>query len=319
MIILEKVSKRYGAVEALKEVSLEIPREGVTGLLGRNGAGKTTMLNLITGFLSPTAGSIRIGGKDLDREGRACRRMIGFLPEKPPLYDEMTTEDYLSFVCELREVRAGSIPPHVTEILALCGLSEVRGRVLGHLSRGYRQRAGIAQALCGNPEVVILDEPTAGLDPKQTVEIRELIRRLGQERTVLFSSHILGEVQQICDRAVILKEGRVIRVMELKAPEGDTIRLRLRTGGDRERVAAALGELKVVLRVEPSPGRPDGREERSAAMPELLVTCRRQDEHGAAEDQIFRVCAGIGAPIRRMSEETETLETVFLRETETDF
>ncbi|MBQ3279116.1 MAG: ABC transporter ATP-binding protein [Clostridia bacterium] len=306
MIALEQVTKRYGPVEALKEVSFRIPRGGITGLLGRNGAGKTTALNLMTGYFPPTAGRVLVGGKDMRTEARACKRMIGYLPEKPPLYDEMTVEEYLRFVCELKEVRREGAKAHVDEIIGLCGLGEVRHRVTGHLSKGYRQRAGIAQALCGSPDVLILDEPTVGLDPKQTAEMRELIRELGKDRTVVFSSHILSEVQQLCDRAVILNEGRMIRSLDLGAEDGENIRLRLRAAGPASRVMPALRALDCVKAAEELPGE----------MTEAVLTCLRKDGQGAAEDQIFRVCAGLNAPIRRLEEEQETLEQVFLRETE---
>ena len=306
MIALEQVTKRYGPVEALKEVSFRIPRGGITGLLGRNGAGKTTALNLMTGYFPPTAGRVLVGGKDMRTEARACKRMIGYLPEKPPLYDEMTVEEYLRFVCELKEVRRAGAKAHVDEIIGLCGLGEVRHRVTGHLSKGYRQRAGIAQALCGSPDALILDEPTVGLDPKQTAEMRELIRELGKDRTVLFSSHILSEVQQLCDRAVILNEGRMIRSLDLGAEDGENIRLRLRAAGPASRVMPALRALDCVKAAEELPGE----------MTEAVLTCLRKDGQGAAEDQIFRVCAGLNAPIRRLEEEQETLEQVFLRETE---
>jgi ABC-2 type transport system ATP-binding protein len=306
MIALEQVTKRYGPVEALKEVSFRIPRGGITGLLGRNGAGKTTALNLMTGYFPPTAGRVLVGGKDMRTEARACKRMIGYLPEKPPLYDEMTVEEYLRFVCELKEVRREGAKAHVDEIIGLCGLGEVRHRVMGHLSKGYRQRAGIAQALCGSPDALILDEPTVGLDPKQTAEMRELIRELGKDRTVVFSSHILSEVQQLCDRAVILNEGRMIRSLDLGAEDGENIRLRLRAAGPASRVMPALRALDCVKAAEELPGE----------MTEAVLTCLRKDGQGAAEDQIFRVCAGLNAPIRRLEEEQETLEQVFLRETE---
>ena len=210
MIELDGVTKKYGTLTALRDVSFRVEKNETVGLLGRNGAGKTTLLNLMTGYFPPTAGQIRIGGKSMREDAAACKRMIGYLPEKPPLYDEMTVESYLRFVCELREVKRQGIRAHTDEILSLCGLQEVRSRVMGHLSKGYRQRAGIAQALCGAPEILILDEPTVGLDPKQTVEIRDLIRRLSREHTVIFSSHILSEVQAICDRVVIISNGKVV-------------------------------------------------------------------------------------------------------------
>ena len=308
MIELEHVTKRYGGILALQDVSLRVSSGEVVGLLGRNGAGKTTALNLMTGFFPPSEGRVRIGGKEMLSDPRGCKRMIGYLPEKPPLYDEMTVEDYLLFVSELREVVRKANREHVEEILTLCGLTEMRRRVIGHLSKGYRQRTGIAQALCGAPEILILDEPTVGLDPKQTVEMRELIRELGKTHTVIFSSHILGEVQQLCSRVIILHEGRMIQSLDLKADTGDTIRLRLQTAA-APGLADALRKLGCVERAETLPAPEEG----SAA---FSLVCRRTDAQGRATDQLFRLLAGMNVPIRMLREERDTLEEIFLRETE---
>ena len=309
MIELEHVTKLYGSIPALRDVSLHVPQGQTVGLLGRNGAGKTTALNLMTGYFPPTEGKVRIGGKDMLADPRACKRMIGYLPEKPPLYDEMTVEEYLSFVCELREVVRKANRAHVEEIMELCALKEMRHRMIGHLSKGYRQRVGIAQALCGSPEILILDEPTVGLDPKQTVEMRELIRRLGADHTVLFSSHILSEVQQLCSRVIILNAGRMVQSIDLAEEKKDTLRLRLRAAAKKEALLNALKGLKCVLNTETaiSP---------EAGTTEVVLECRPADEQGRATDQIFRLMAEMNAPIRMMSEERDTLEEIFLRETE---
>ena len=309
MIELEHVVKNYGGIPALRDVSFHVHAGETVGLLGRNGAGKTTALNLITGYFPPTEGSVRIGGKEMIAEPRNCKRMIGYLPEKPPLYDEMTVEEYLLFVSELREVVRKANRRHVEEIMELCGLTEMRQRVIGNLSKGYRQRTGIAQALCGAPEILILDEPTVGLDPKQTVEMRELIRRLGESHTVLFSSHLLSEVQQLCSRVIILHEGRMIRSLELGAEESGTIRLRLRVAGQKDAAVNALKALDCVEQAEVGASVEEGETE-------ILVVCRRADEKGRATDQVFRVLAKMNMPIREMREEKDSLEEVFLRETE---
>ena len=311
MIELEHVTKHYGSIPALRDVSLHVPKGLTVGLLGRNGAGKTTALNLMTGYFPPTEGRVRVGGRDMLAEPRECKRMIGYLPEKPPLYDEMTVTDYLAFVSELREVVRKANRAHVDEIIELCSLKEVRNRVIGHLSKGYRQRVGIAQALCGSPEILILDEPTVGLDPRQTVEMRELIRTLGKSHTVVFSSHILSEVQQLCSRVMILHEGRMVQCMDLTEKPADTERLRVRAAGPEEALLDALKTLACVRNAEAvtSP------EEDTA---EFLLTCRAADERGRATDQIFRLLAGINAPIRMMTEERDTLEEIFLRETARD-
>ena len=309
MIELEHVTKRYGSIPALRDVSLHVPRGQTVGLLGRNGAGKTTALNLMAGYFPPTEGRVRIGGKDMLTDPRACKRTIGYLPEKPPLYDEMTVEDYLAFVSELREVVRKANRAHVAEIIGLCALTDVRQRLIGHLSKGYRQRVGIAQALCGAPEVLILDEPTVGLDPKQTAEMRELIRRLGEEHTVVFSSHILSEVQQLCSRVIILNEGKAVQSIDLREEKKDVLKLRLRAALGRDKLLTAVKGLDCVLSAAAVPN-----PEEDAA--EIVLECRPADEQGRATDQIFRLLAGMNAPIRLLQEERDTLEEIFLRETE---
>ncbi len=306
MIELEQVTKKYGNLTALHDVSFHVAKNETVGLLGRNGAGKTTLLNLMTGYFPPSEGCVRIGGKDMAEESAACKRMIGYLPEKPPLYDEMTAEEYLRFVCGLREVKKQAVKEHVDEILALCGLQEVRRRVLGHLSKGYRQRAGIAQALCGAPEILILDEPTVGLDPKQTVEIRELIRALSAEHTVVFSSHILSEVQQACSRVIILDEGRMALDYDAAKPESGIMKIRLKIAGNKEETLSRLRRLDGVLEAEALPGEaPDVLEARVAAA--------RGADGGETLDRLFRALADSGLPVRMMREEQENLEEVFLR------
>ena len=308
MIELEHVTKLYGSIPALRDVSLHVPKGQTVGLLGRNGAGKTTALNLMTGYFPPTEGKVRIGGKDMLADPRACKRMIGYLPEKPPLYDEMSVEDYLLFVCELREVVRKANQAHVEEILELCGLKEMRRRVIGHLSKGYRQRTGIAQALCGAPEILILDEPTVGLDPKQTVEMRELIRRLGEDHTVVFSSHILGEVQQLCSRVIILNEGRMVQSIDLQEEKKDTVRIRLRAALGRDKLLKAVKSLNCVISAEALQSPEEG-------TAEVVLECVPADERGRATDQIFRLLAEMDAPIREMREERDTLEEIFLKNT----
>ena len=306
MIELEQVTKKYGSLMALQDISFEIREKETVGLLGRNGAGKTTLLNLLTGYLPPTEGRIRIRGKSMLEDAAACKRMIGYLPEKPPLYDEMTTESYLRFVCELREVKKEGIRGHVDEILGLCGLKEVRGRILGHLSKGYRQRAGIAQALCGAPEILILDEPTVGLDPKQTVEIRELIRQLSTEHTLIFSSHILSEVQQACTRVMILDEGRLVMDYDAGKPESDILRIRLSVAGEQDKILNRLRHLDGIIDAEGLPCREPG-------TAEVLISAERGADSGAATDRVFRTLADSGLLVRMMREERENLEDLFLK------
>lgn len=307
MIELVNVSKRYGNVTALKDVSFRVGEGETVGLLGRNGAGKTTALNLMTGYLPPTSGQVRVDGRSMLENPRECKRRIGYLPERPPLYDEMTVTDYLKFVCALREVSPRAMKAHIGEIVELCALGEVRERVIGHLSKGYRQRVGIAQALCGSPETLILDEPTVGLDPGQNAEIRGLVRELGKDHTILFSSHILSEVQQLCTRAVILHEGRMIRNLDLKVPEGDATRLRIRAAMGRDALTALMRGMSFVDGTEIVRG--------DAGETEILVTCRKTPGEPLPSDRIFRALAAADAPIRMMREEKDSLEEIFLRET----
>ena len=305
MVSLEHVSKRYGKTVALSDVSFDIAPGETAGLLGRNGAGKTTALNLITGYFPPDSGTVRIGGRDMLTDSRECKRRIGYLPERPPLYDEMSVKDYLTFVSELREVAPRARKAHIAEILALCDLEEAENRIIGHLSRGYRQRVGIAQALCGNPDVLIFDEPTVGLDPVQVVEIRSLIRRLSADHTVLFSSHILSEVQQLCSKALILHEGKLIRAFDLNRQE-ELLHLDVIAVGREGEMLPALRSLHCVRNIEKRPSAEEG-------TVHLRISCRPGDDRGRAEDQLFHLFAALDAPLRQMMPEKNDLEATFLQ------
>ncbi len=311
MIELRDVSKRYGTVEALRDVSFTAPDKHIIGLLGINGAGKSTALNVLTGYFPPTSGQVLVGGVDMLRDPRACKRQIGYLPEKPPLYDEMTVRDYLRFACELKDVKRASVSAHVDEIIGLTGLKEVRGRVIGHLSKGYRQRVGFAQALCGSPETLVLDEPTVGLDPRQVSEIRTLMQQLSLEHTIIFSSHMLSEIQQMCDRVVILHRGRVVReadLADLTDTDGRT-HLRVSIAMDESQLLPALKGLPFVRRVR----------QHTSALPHVTEVTLDCDADGAGRGdprvQLFRLLAGLDAPILHLAQERDSLEDVFLRVT----
>ena len=210
MIKVSHLTKYYGDFLAVDDLSFEIGEGQVYGFLGPNGAGKTTTMNILTGCLSPTSGKAEIGGYDIFEEPAKAKRLIGYLPEQPPLYLSESPAEYLRFVGEAKGLRGGELSAQIEEVLDKVRITEVRNRRISSLSKGYRQRVGIAQALLGNPEVIILDEPTVGLDPIQIVEIRDLIRQLGQEHTVIFSSHILTEVQAICEKILIISHGRLV-------------------------------------------------------------------------------------------------------------
>ena len=209
MIEIKNLSKRYGNQLAVDNISFSIKDGEVLGFLGPNGAGKSTTMNILTGYLSATSGSVTISGYDILDNPDEAKRHIGYLPEHPPLYPDMTVNEYLSFMFDLKKAKLPK-RPHLDEICRLVRINDVRGRVIKHLSKGYQQRVGIAQALIGNPDVLILDEPTVGLDPKQIIEIRKLITYLGKKHTVILSSHILSEIQAVCERVIIINKGKII-------------------------------------------------------------------------------------------------------------
>jgi ABC-2 type transport system ATP-binding protein len=210
MIEVANLSKRYGELAAVRDVSFTAPKGQILGFLGPNGAGKTTTMRIITGFLPATSGTVRVEGFDVFTQSSEVRRRIGYLPESPPLYNDMTADGFLRFVARLKGLARGDIGGALDRVLETCGLTAVRDRLLGHLSKGFRQRVGLAQALIHDPPVLILDEPTIGLDPRQIIEIRSLIRTLGGKRTVVLSTHILPEVSQVCDKVVIINDGRIV-------------------------------------------------------------------------------------------------------------
>jgi ABC-2 type transport system ATP-binding protein len=210
MIEVKNLTKAYGNFVAVKGISFKAERGQILGFLGPNGAGKTTTMRIITGFMPATTGTVVIDGLDIFSNSLAARRRIGYLPETPPLYSDMRVETYLRFVAKLRGVRRSALDDAVDHVVTVCGLTEMAQRICGQLSKGYRQRVGVAQALIHDPPVLVLDEPTIGLDPRQIHEIRELIRGLSDERTIVLSTHILPEVSQICDKVVIINDGRVV-------------------------------------------------------------------------------------------------------------
>jgi ABC-type multidrug transport system ATPase subunit len=210
MIEVEGLSKLYGDYRAVADISFSASKGQIVGFLGPNGAGKTTTIRMLATYLPPSAGTARIAGYDIVTQSDEVRRRIGYLPENPPLYGEMTVEEYLRFVADIKGVPRSKRTMRVGEVLERCFIADVRKKLCQHLSRGYRQRVGLAQAIIHEPEVIILDEPTSGLDPKQIIEIRELIKSLGDSHTVLLSTHILPEVSMVCSKVVIVSRGRIV-------------------------------------------------------------------------------------------------------------
>jgi ABC-2 type transport system ATP-binding protein len=212
MIEVKNLVKCYGDLKAIDDISFRLNKGEILGFLGPNGAGKTTTMRILTGSIPPTAGVVKIAGYNVTEHPIQVKKKIGYLPENPPLYNEMTVSKYLRYVAELKDVRPKSVGSSVDKVIELCGLQDVKTRLIGNLSKGFRQRAGLAQALVNDPEILILDEPTSGLDPKQIIEIRNLIKSLAGERTVILSSHILPEVQMTCESVIILNKGKIIAV-----------------------------------------------------------------------------------------------------------
>ncbi len=242
MIKVEHLTKYYGDFKAVDDICFEIGKGKVYGFLGPNGAGKSTTMNIIAGCLSPTEGKVSVGGHDIMEEPEAARRLIGYLPEQPPLYLNETPNEYLQFVGEAKGLRGRRLYEKIAEVVQMTGLEEMQNRLIGALSKGYKQRVGIAQAILGDPDVIILDEPTVGLDPLQIIEIRDLIKKLGETHTVIFSSHILSEVQVICEEVLIISGGKLVDFEKITPEvnlEEKFIRL---TGGAQESDAAAESE-----------------------------------------------------------------------------
>ena len=253
LIEVKGLTKVYGNKTAVDNVSFKIRNGRIYGLLGSNGAGKSTTMNIITGCLSPTEGTVLINGYDICKQPIEAKRQIGYLPEQPPLFTDMTPLEYLTFVAEAKGVSADLVDRQVKEAMTLTDLSLVQDRLIRNLSKGYRQRVGIAQAFLGSPDIVILDEPTVGLDPKQLSEIRALIRKLGSKMTVVISSHILSEIAELCDHVIILSEGRVVAdspMEDLSAQINSETELLLTVKGDREGVLKVLETVEGVGRVK---------------------------------------------------------------------
>ena len=252
MIEIANLVKRYGSNIAVNDVSFKVERGEIMGFLGPNGAGKTTTLNILTGYLSSTSGNAKIDGIDILESPIEAKKRIGFLPEQPPLYLDMTVKEYLNFAYDLKSCKLNR-SKHIKEICEVVRISDVSNRVIKNLSKGYRQRVGIAQALVGNPKVLIFDEPTVGLDPKQIIEIRKLIKALGRDHTIILSTHILPEVQAVCDRIVIINKGVVVadeRTEDISNAVKASRRLNIKISGPSEEILSYLRNKEGVMYAE---------------------------------------------------------------------
>ena len=308
MIEVSHLSKSYGSRPAVQDLSFTVPDGQIYGLLGPNGAGKSTIMNILTGYLAPTEGEVKVAGFRLPEQAQQAKACVGYLPEQPPLYPEMTVQEYLDFVAELKGVKHAQRKQQVLAAARRTGLEEVLPRVIRSLSKGYRQRVGIAQALLGAPQLIILDEPTVGLDPAQVIEIRRLIRELGKSHTVILSSHILSEVQAVCSQVLILSKGHLVAVgapEQLAGMLDSGSRLHATVLGEGKAVLKAVGEIPGIRRVALE----------SEADGQVTFTAESVDA-ADRRAEVSRALSRAGCTVLALAAESRTLEEIFLALTE---
>lgn len=309
MIVVEDLTKKYGDHTAVDHLSFRVEKGKIYGFLGPNGAGKSTTMNMITGYLAPTAGKVLIDGKDVQRDPEEAKKLVGYLPEMPPLYLDMTVEEYLSFVAQLKKVPSKERKAQIEKVMEMVGVTDMKGRLIKNLSKGYKQRVGLAQAILGDPEVLILDEPSVGLDPKQIIEMRELIKKLGEEHTIILSSHILSEVSAVCDHVMIIAHGKMVAS---DTPE----ELKKRLEGSMEIVITAKGKDESVQELLKAQGDVNSFEKAETSEKECVCYRIHCQEKKDAREELFYAFAKAGIPILEMTHYEKSLEDVFLELTE---
>ena len=308
MIEVKNLTKRYGDLKAVDDISFSVDSGEVLGFLGPNGAGKSTTMNIITGYISSTSGTVTVDGSEILEEPKKTKAKIGYLPEIPPLYPDMTVRKYLEFMFDLKKVKLPK-KEHVDEVMRLVGLSGMGGRIIKNLSKGYRQRVGFAQALIGNPPVLILDEPTVGLDPKQIIEFRKLIRSLGKKHTVIFSSHVLSEVSATCDRVIVISNGKIVA-------DGKTDELSQSLSGKKKLLLTVASESSAVVdELKKIPGVTKVEKVRSFAGGLVKYSVSYSKDEDIRKD-VFSAMVRLDAPIMEMQSGDETLEDMFLKLTQ---
>lgn len=299
MLVVRDLTKDYGGFRALNGVSFDVPDGQIVGLLGANGAGKTTLLNILTGNLMPTEGSVTIDGISLEDDPLKAKAAISYLPEVCPLYEELTVDEYLTYICRLKGVQKSSVREHTEKAAETAGLLDVRRVVIRALSKGYRQRVGLAQAFCGDAKILFLDEPTVGLDPIQAADLIDTLKKTRRGQTIVFSSHHLHEVEQLCERAVILDRGVVIADRMLHGDETSVLVLKTAyTGRDLTEKLLSLSSVEKAVRT--------GGDLRSQT---YRLTCRTDS---VPEEELFRLLSAMNAPILRLYPEKDSLEDIFL-------
>lgn len=303
MIEVRNLTKKYGDHLAVNDLSFTIEKGKIYGLLGPNGAGKSTTMNMMTGCLAATSGSVLIDGHDIFEEPREAKRHIGYLPEQPPLYTDMTAAEYLDFVAHAKGMSFEAALRQVKEVMQLTGIEDVSDRLMKNLSKGYRQRVGIAEAMLGDPDVIILDEPTVGLDPKQIIEIRDLIKKLGTIKTVILSSHILAEISAVCDHVMIISHGRLVAddsIENLEASVNSANELLLKVRGSAADVKRVLSGVAGIISISCT--------EEGDVTSVMLKTAKERD----VRDDIFFAFSDKRMPVIEMVYHVLTLEDIFL-------
>lgn len=311
MIEVKNLVKRYGNNTAVDHLSFTVDKGQVLGFLGPNGAGKSTTMNIITGYISATEGTVTVNGLDVFEEPEEVKRMIGYLPEFPPLYPDMTVREYLGFAADIKKVKRGEKQKMIDDIMEATKVAPVADRLIRHLSKGYKQRVGLAQAIMGYPELIILDEPTVGLDPIQIIEIRELIKELSKNHTVILSSHIMQEVTAVCDTVMIIDKGKLIvsdKTEKITETLGATGGLKLSVKGSRDVILPALNKIDNITNIEEQ-------EQLDEDTVNLMVYSK---EHADVREDIFYAMCEAKAPIMELQTVKMSLEDIFLKVTGSD-
>ena len=306
MIEINNLVKKYGEHVAVDHLSLTVEPGKIYGFLGPNGAGKSTTMNIITGYLGATSGTVTINGHDIFKEPEEAKKCVGYLPEIPPLYADMTVLEYLNFVAELKKLQKSLRKRYVEEAMETTGILDVKNRMIRNLSKGYRQRVGFAQAILGYPEMIILDEPTVGLDPKQIIEIRDLIKKLGEKHTVILSSHILTEISAVCDHVFIISKGKLVAsdsTENLLDQMSGAQEIELTVRSEADRAKALLEEIEYV----------DHADLKDAKEGSILVRAKSGND---IREEVFRLMAEDHIPVLEMRTVTKSLEDVFLQITQ---
>ena len=305
MIEINHLVKKYGSHVAVDDLSLTVEPGKIYGFLGPNGAGKSTTMNIITGYLAATSGEVKINGFDVLKQPEEAKKCVGYLPELAPLYMDMTVKEYLDFVAELKKIEKSLRAGYVKEVMKITKTEEVSGRLIRNLSKGYRQRVGFAQAVLGYPEILILDEPTVGLDPKQIIEIRDLIKELGKKHTIILSSHILSEISAVCDHVFIISHGKLVAsdsTENLLERMTGAQEIELLVKAEEDTAETAIREIAQVERCEKTESKEDG-------AVQLLVTAKKDAD---VREAIYHTCVEHHMPILEMKAASKSLEDVFL-------